>query len=75
MERRFQEKECDWLERITTLEAELDGLRAEAVETRGRLRRAETSSPSAETFERYDTKRIKKQNAVHTPFETNARLR
>ena len=52
MERRCEEKECDWLERVTGLEAELDGLRAEAVETRGRLRRAESSSPSAEAFER-----------------------
>lgn len=52
MERRFEEKECDWLERVTTLEAELDGLRAEAVETRGRLRRAESSTPSADVFER-----------------------
>ena len=52
MERRCEEKECDWLERVTSLEAELDGLRAQAVETRGRLRRAESSSPSAEVFER-----------------------
>ena len=52
MERRFEEKERDWLERVATLEAELNGLRAEAVETRGRLRRAEASSPSAELFER-----------------------
>lgn len=52
MERRLEEKGCDWLERVTTLEAELDGLRAEAVEARGRLRRAENSSPSAEVFER-----------------------
>eukprot|EP00903_Cladosiphon_okamuranus_P012512 g11716.t1 len=54
MERRFEDKECDWLERVTSLEAELEGLRAEAVETRGRLRRAESSSPSAEVFERYE---------------------
>eukprot|EP00752_Nemacystus_decipiens_P004987 g4535.t1 len=54
MERRFEEKECDWLERVTSLEAELDGLRAEAIETRGRLRKAESSSPSAEVFERYE---------------------
>lgn len=52
MERRFEEKECDWLERVTSLEAELDGLRAEAVEARGRLRRAEGSSQSAQVFER-----------------------
>lgn len=52
MERRFEEKERDWLERVTALEAELNGLRAQAVETRGRLRRAEASSPSAEVFER-----------------------
>jgi len=52
MERRFEQKERDWLERVTTLEAELNGLRAEAVETRGRLRRAEASSPSADVFER-----------------------
>lgn len=52
MERRFEEKECDWLERVTSLEAELDGLRAEAVEARGRLRRAESSSQSAQVFER-----------------------
>lgn len=51
MERRFEAKECDWLERVTALEAEREGLRAEAVETRGRLRRAESSSPSAEVFE------------------------
>ncbi|CAM9119086.1 unnamed protein product [Ectocarpus sp. 4 AP-2014] len=54
MIRRFEAKECDWLERVTTLEADLEGLRAEAVETRGRLRRAEESSPSAEVFERYE---------------------
>lgn len=52
MERRFEAKECDWLERVTALEAEREGLRAEAVETRGRLRRAESSSPSAVVFER-----------------------
>lgn len=52
MKRRFEEKESDWLERLTALEAELEGLRAEAVETRGRLRRAENSSPSAEVFGR-----------------------
>ncbi|CAN0394256.1 unnamed protein product [Ectocarpus sp. 12 AP-2014] len=54
MIRRFEAKECDWLERVTTLEADLEGLQAEAVETRGRLRRAEESSPSAEVFERYE---------------------
>ncbi|CAM9316370.1 unnamed protein product [Ectocarpus fasciculatus] len=54
MIRRFEAKECDWLERVTSLEADLEGLRAEAVETRGRLRRAEESSPSAEVFERYE---------------------
>ncbi|CAN0007302.1 unnamed protein product, partial [Ectocarpus sp. 6 AP-2014] len=54
MIRRFEAKECDWLERVTTLEADLEGLRAEAVETRGRLRRAEESSPSAKVFERYE---------------------
>ncbi|CAB1120922.1 unnamed protein product [Ectocarpus sp. CCAP 1310/34] len=54
MIRRFEAKECDWLERVTTLEADLQGLRAEAVETRGRLRRAEESSPSAEVFKRYE---------------------
>lgn len=52
MIRRFEAKECDWLERVTSLEADLEGLRAEAVETRGRLRRAEESSPSADVFER-----------------------
>lgn len=51
MERRFEAKECDWLEQVTALEAEREGLRAEAVETRGRLRRAESSSPSAGVFE------------------------
>lgn len=52
MIRRFEAKECDLVERVTTLEADLEGLRAEAVETRGRLRRAEESSPSAQVFER-----------------------
>ncbi|CAM9421553.1 unnamed protein product [Laminaria digitata] len=52
MERRFEAKECDWLERVTALEAQREGLRAEAVEMRGRLRRAESSSSSAEVFER-----------------------
>lgn len=52
IERRFEDKERDWLERVTTLEADLEGLRADKVETRGRLRRAEVSSPSSEVFER-----------------------
>ncbi|CAM9333740.1 unnamed protein product [Scytosiphon promiscuus] len=54
VQRRFEDKERDWLERVTTLEAGLEGLRAEKVETRGRLRRAEASSPSSEVFERYE---------------------
>lgn len=52
MERCFAAKKCDWLERVTMLEAEREGLRAEVVETRGRLRRAESSSPCAAVFER-----------------------
>ncbi|CAM9928331.1 unnamed protein product, partial [Hapterophycus canaliculatus] len=54
IERRFEDKERDWLERVTTLEADMEGLRAEKVEARGRLRRAEVSSPSSEVFERYE---------------------
>ena len=52
MERRFEAKESDWLERITVLEAELEGFRADAVEMKGRLKRAEASSPSVELFAR-----------------------
>lgn len=52
MERRFEAKECDWLERITVLEADLEGFRADAVDMKGRLKRAEASSPSVELFAR-----------------------
>lgn len=52
MERRYELKGCDWLERVTSLEAEVEGFRAEAVEMRGRVKRAESASSSAEVFER-----------------------
>lgn len=52
MEMRFRASEGEWLERITALEADLEGFRAEAVVMRGRLRRAQAASASAHVFER-----------------------